>query len=229
MILRTTRWSLVRRAAFGHPALDDWAAACWYPLYAWARRTGHASDDAADAVQEFLAKICAGGLLAQADPKRGKFRSWLLTGFGNHLASHHAKATRQKRGGGADHLNFDLVEAEGFYQNDMSSADDPARVYDRGWALSLMDEALARLETHFAKSGKAPLFEALLPVLERPLPEATYAELAVQLEMGTAALRQAASRFRQRYRRYLLDVAGERLGINCEVRLTTELRELLGG
>ena len=226
--LRTTRWSLVRRATVGGRELDDWAASCWYPLYVWARGKDCTPEDAADAVQEFLGKLCAGGLLDQADPARGRFRSWLLTGFSNHLASRAAQARRIKRGGGAAHLSIDLPGMETIYQHDMASVDDPVRAYTRAWALSLMDEALARLEAHYQAGGRSDLYDALLPALEGPLPEATYEEVAARLGLGSAALRQAALRFRQRYRRLLLEVAGERLGITCEARLAEELRELLG-
>lgn len=227
-ILHTTRWSLVRRACHGARAMDEWASASWYPLYVWARRKDCSPEDAADAVQEFLGKLCAGGLLAQADPSRGKFRSWILTGFTNHLRSRHARAARQKRGGGAEHLSIDPGDAEGFYQHDMAGFGDADKAYTRAWALTLMDEAMERLELHFKSSGREDLFAALLPALERPLPDSTYEETAASLGLSGAALRQAAVRFRQRYRRLLLDVAGERLGITCEARLSEELRELLG-
>lgn len=227
-ILRTTRWSLVRRACIGAKAMNEWASASWYPLYVWARRKECSPEDAADAVQEFLGKLCTGGLLGQADPSRGKFRSWILTGFTNHLRSRHARAARQKRGAGAEHLPLDPGEAESFYQQDIAGLGDPDKAYTRAWALTLMDEALERLELHFKSSGRDALFTALLPALERPLPDSTYEETAANLGLSGPALRQAAVRFRQRYRRLLLDVAGERLGITCEAKLSDELRELLG-
>ena len=226
--MHTTRWSLVRRATVGGRAMDEWAASCWYPLYVWARRRDFSPEDAADAVQEFLGKLCTGGLLEQADPSRGRFRSWLLTGFSNHLASRRSSEGRQKRGGGAEHLSIDLPGLETLYRSDMAAVDDPVRAYTRAWALSLMDEALGRLEAYYQESGRGDLYAALLPALEGPLPESTYDEVAARLGLGPAALRQAALRFRQRYRRLLLEVAGERLGITCEALLATELRELLG-
>lgn len=227
-VLGTTRWSLVRRAVAGGDSLESWASACWYPLYTWARRKDWPPEDAADAVQEFLGKICTRGLLAQADPSRGKFRSWLLTAFGNHLSSLRLRSRRLKRGGTATHLPLDLDQMEVFFQADMAEVLDPARAYMRAWALSLMDEALARLADHFAGSNRQELFEALLPALEASLADCTYQEVADRLGMSQAAVRQAVVRFRQRYRRLLLDVAGERLGITCESRLGEELRELLG-
>jgi RNA polymerase sigma-70 factor (ECF subfamily) len=228
-ILGTTRWSLVRRAATGGESLEIWAAACWYPLYAWARRKDWEPEDAADAVQEFLGKICTRGLLAQADPARGKFRSWVLTAFGNHLSSRRSGARTLKRGGGAAHVSLDLGGLEEFYQTDMVAVTDPAQAYTRAWALTLMDEALARLADYFAAGGREALFEALLPTLEAPFADTTYEEVGARLGLSSGALRQAALRFRQRYRRLLLDVAGERLGITSEARLAEELRELLGG
>lgn len=227
-VLGTTRWSLVRRAATGGESLETWATACWYPLYAWARRKNWSPEDAADAVQEFLGKICTRGLLAQADPVRGKFRSWLLTAFGNHLASRHSNARRLKRGGSAKHLPLDIDGMEVLFQADMTSVMDPARAYKRAWALSLMDEALARLADHFAADSREEFFEALLPALESPFADTTCQDVAERLGMSHGALRQAVLRFRGRYRRLLLDVAGERLGITCEARLGEELRELLG-
>ncbi|MCU0777087.1 MAG: hypothetical protein MUF86_05395 [Akkermansiaceae bacterium] len=227
--LRTTRWSLVRQAVHGGAALEEWVRACWYPLYVFARQKGCPPEDAADAVQDFLGKICTRSLLSQVDPSRGRLRSWLLAGFTNHLSSQRARALRLKRGGEAQHFQFDRHGLETFYQNDMEHATDPVQAYSRAWALTLMDEALTRLKDHYAASGRAGLCDALLQALEEPFSETTYQESAAALGLSAAALRQAAVRFRKRYRRMLLDVAGECLGINCEARLIVELRELLGG
>lgn len=227
--LRTTRWSLVQRAAGGGGAdLDEWARASWYPLYTWARQKDWSPEDAADAVQDFLGKICNNGLLQQVDPGLGRFRSWLITGFSNHLSSRRTQALRLKRGGGMKHVPIDRRSLEVFYQTDMAAVTDAGRAYSRAWALTLMDEALARLADHYQAGGRGELFEALLPALEAPLADTTYQESATRLGLSGPALRQAAVRFRQRYRRLLLDVAGERLGITCEARLAEELRELLG-
>jgi DNA-directed RNA polymerase specialized sigma24 family protein len=227
--LPITRWSLVQRAARGTAAdLDEWAGACWYPLYVWARQKELSTEDAADAVQDFLGKICTRNLLEQVDPARGRLRSWLLAGFTNHLSSLRSQSLRLKRGGGFRHLSVDRDGLEKFYQTDMSTVADAECAYSRAWALTLMDEALARLEAHYESGGRGELFGALLPALEAPLAETTYREAGARLGLSEAALRQAAVRFRQRYRRLLLDVAGERLGITCESRLAEELREWLG-
>jgi len=227
--LRTTRWSLVQRAANGSAAdIDEWARACWYPLYAWARHKELSTEDAADAVQEFLGKVCTRNLLEQVSPARGRFRSWLLAGFSNHLSSRREHSSRHKRGGGLTHVSVDRNCLETFYRTDMAAVNDSERAYSRAWALTLMDEALARLADHYEAGGRGQLFEVLLPVLEAPFEQSTYRETSVRLGLNEATLRQAAVRFRQRYRRFLLDVAGERLGITCEARLAEELREWLG-
>jgi RNA polymerase sigma-70 factor (ECF subfamily) len=227
--MRTTRWSLVQRAAHGGGAdLNEWAQASWYPLYAWARHKDWSPEDAADAVQDFVGKICTNGLLQQVDPARGRFRSWLLAGFSNHLSSRRRHDMRLKRGGGMKHVPADEQSLEVFYQTDMAAVTDANQAYSRAWALTLMDEALARLADHYQAGGRGELFETLLPALEEPLAETTYQESAARLGLSGSALRQAAVRFRQRYRRLLLDVASERLGITCEARLAEELRELLG-
>lgn len=227
--LRTTRWSLVQRAARGGAAeLDEWVRACWYPLYVVARQKELSPEDAADTVQEFLGKVCARNLLGQVDPARGRLRSWLLAGFTNHLSTRRTRALRLKRGGGISHLSVDRHNFEKHYQSDMAAITDVDRAYSRAWALTLMDEALGRLAVHYEAGGRGALFDALLPALEGPFAKSTYRETAVRLGLNEAALRQAAVRFRQRYRRFLLDVAGERLGITCEARLAEELREWLG-
>ena len=227
-----TRWSLVRRAVVEgnapRGALDELLAIYWYPLYAWARRGGRSPEAASDGVQDFLAKVCAQNLIARADAERGKLRSWLLKSFANHLATEHERATRLKRGGAAPHVHIDWTGAEAAYLAEPALTCSPDALYARTWALSLMEEALDRVATHYAETNRTPLFDALLPALESPLPEDTYAEVATRLAMTPAALRQASVRLRQRYRRALLDLAATRLGIACEAALEEELRALLG-
>jgi RNA polymerase sigma-70 factor (ECF subfamily) len=223
-----TRWSLVRRASAGGDDLEEWISTYWYPLFIWARHQGWKAHDAADEVQAFMAKLCAGNLLAMADPARGRLRNWLLKAFRNHLG--HARESSQslKRGGGCLHLSIDLATAEAIYQNDEANIPDAETAYHRAWALTLMEEALDRLCRDHEQAGKRALFDALLPALEEPFRGDTYANVAAKLGMSSAALRQASVRFRQRYRRILLDLAGERLGISDEAKLEAELRDLLG-
>jgi RNA polymerase sigma-70 factor (ECF subfamily) len=224
-----TRWSLVKRASVCGEALDSWIGLYWYPLYAWARHRDWKPEDAADEVQDFLAKICRFRLLEQADPARGRLRSWLLKSFSNHLTSAHKREHRLKRGGGLSHVSIDWQSAETAYLADHSHTTDSDTVYARAWAMTTMEEALEQLRAHYAKTKRQKLFHALLPTLETPFPEGAYTGSCAELGMTAAAMRQAAVRFRQRYRHCLMDVAAKRLGITCEARLHQELRDLLAG
>lgn len=114
----------------------------------------HVAEDAADAVQGFMEKLCAQGLIAQIDARKGKLRSWLLAAFSNYLATSHTKATRQKRGGGAEHIAVDFTNVEAAYLAHSSGADTPERIYARTWALTLMDEALERIAQHYENYGE---------------------------------------------------------------------------
>ena len=226
-----TRWSLVRRAVTQAGALGEWLGLYWYPLYVWARRRGASEADAADGVQGFLEKLCERSLLAQADENRGRLRSWLLTAFGNHLASLKERAARKKRGGQAEHVAIDWTAVEAAYQAHLGMAPQisPEAQYARAWALTLMEEALIAVETHYAGRGQAALFAELAPALDGPLVEESFAEVAARLGTNAVALRQSVQRLRQRYRRTLLEIASERLGIQGEARVSAEIRAMLAG
>lgn len=201
----------------------------WYPLYAWARRSGMTEPDAADGVQSFLEKACAENLLAAAREERGRLRSWLLKCFQRHLNNHYRRSTAQKRGGGAVHLSIDWQGAESIYKAEPALAESPDALYTRAWAVSLMEEALQRLAAHYQSTGRTALHDVLLPALESPPPDITFAEAGAALGMTSAALRTAAVRMRHRYRTILLELAAARLGITSEVALAAELRTILGG
>jgi len=225
-----TRWSVVQRALLGGEPLNTWVGMYWFPLYAWARHRGMTPENSSDQVQEFLQRLCRKNLLAQADPARGRLRSWLLKSFNNHVSSKQRDAMRLRRGGGVTHVSFDRKLAETVYLADHHGPGfTPEQVYTRAWALTLMDEAMESLAQHYHQRGRGDLFDALAPALESPLAEDTYANLAARIGMTPAAVRQSVARMRQRYRRLLLETAGSRLGITCEVRLEAELREMLAG
>jgi DNA-directed RNA polymerase specialized sigma24 family protein len=227
--LPTTRWTLIRRASLDRCpyALSDLVHACWYPLYVWARRQQISAEDAEDAVQAFLAKLVTQDRISQADPQRGKFRSWLLAGFENHLRTERARNHRQKRGSGTSLISLDGVAAEELYLSEIPSSIPADHAYDRAWALAILDEALHRLQRHTLEGTQPHLFEVLLPCLDSAYPDSTFQEQAVPLKMKPDALRQAAVRFRKRYRQFLIEVASERLGITSEARLLVELKRIL--
>ena len=224
-----TRWSLVKRATHGGHPLETWIGLYWFPLYAWARRRGWQPEDAADEVQVFVERVARFQLLDRANPTRGRLRSWLLKAFSNHLANVHRHQQRLKRGGTAAHVQIDWQNAENVYLEEHGHVLDSDKVFARAWALTVIEEAMETLAVHYRKSGRERLFHVLLPSLEAPFSEESYANAAAELAMTGPAMRQAATRFRQRYRQILLDVAARRLGITNEARLFEELRDMLAG
>jgi DNA-directed RNA polymerase specialized sigma24 family protein len=222
---------MIRRASEQQcpDALSELVRACWYPLYVWARRQRISAEDAEDAVQAFLSKLLTQERIAQADPERGRFRSWLLSGFENHLRSERIRNKRLKRGSGATPISLDGAAAEELYLAEIPACLPADHAYDRAWALSILDEALTRLQRHTLEGNQPHLFEVLLPYLDAAHADSTFREQALRLEMKPDALRQSAVRFRKRYRHYLLEVASERLGINSEAQLLVELKRVLEG
>jgi RNA polymerase sigma-70 factor (ECF subfamily) len=127
------------------------------------------------------------------------------------------------------HLSIDWQGAETIYLTEPALSESPEVLYARAWAVSLMEEALCQLTALYDRDGRGALCKVLLPALESPLPDTTFAEAAAGLGLTAGALRSAAVRMRQRYRRILLALAAERLGVTCEAALSEELRVLLTG
>jgi RNA polymerase sigma-70 factor (ECF subfamily) len=198
----TTRWSLVRAA--GRRSSPDAGRALsllcelyWYPLYAEARRRGLSPEDAQDRVQGYFARLLEKDGLAQADQARGRFRSFLLASFGHFLANEWDRNRARKRGGGRAAVSLDAAALESRFAHEPVHPDTPEAIFDRRWALALIDRALDRLREECARTGKAGLFEVLKPALagDRAAP---YAELAVELSMTEGAIKTAVHRLRAR-------------------------------
>jgi RNA polymerase sigma-70 factor (ECF subfamily) len=205
----TTHWSLVvqaaqRRTDEGQAALAELCRIYWYPLYDFARRRGHSEEDAKDLTQGFFALLLTDGALARADPARGRFRTFLLAIFDHHRAREFARATRQKRGGGCELLSLDALQtAEARHQAEPATADSPEKIFDRKWALSLLEQTLAAVQHEYAAAGKGALIEALKVILWGGRGEVRYAAIAEQLGMTEAAIKVAVHRLRQRFREQL--------------------------
>jgi RNA polymerase sigma-70 factor (ECF subfamily) len=198
----TTRWSVVLAAGRrGRPearrALAELCEAYWYPLYAEARRRGRSAEDASDLVQGFFTRLLEKNDLAAADPTRGRFRSFLLAAFGHYLANARDSQQARKRGGGRKPISLDVAAGESRYCREAVHDETPERIYDRRWALSLIDRALVRLRDECARAGKATLFETLEPALAGDR-AASYGELAESLGMTEGAVKTAVHRLRSR-------------------------------
>jgi RNA polymerase sigma-70 factor (ECF subfamily) len=205
----TTRWSLVVSAAgrqddsAARVALAALCQAYWYPLYAYLRRQGTQAAEAEDLVQAFFAELLAKDRLAVADPDRGKFRSFLLVSLKHFQTNEYRRERAQKRGGDCQTVSLDLAGGEGRFAREPVHDLTAERVFERSWALALLDQTLAALRAEFACAGKLALFERLKEHLGGDRAAVPYRELADELGLTEGALKVAVHRFRQRWREVL--------------------------
>ena len=199
-----TRWTLILAAQRSDPAaaraLEDLARAYWYPLYAYARRRGLSASDAEDLIQSFFANLLEKHTLAAVHPGKGRFRAFLLAALQNFLANEFDKARTQKRGGGVKTISLEIETAESRYLHEPVDEVTPEKLFERRWALALLDNVLQKLEADYVARHEQSLFTTLKPLLTaNDLPE-TYATLAHSLNTTEGALKTAAHRLRRRYR-----------------------------
>jgi RNA polymerase sigma-70 factor (ECF subfamily) len=180
-------------------SLAELCEAYWYPLYAYIRRRGHDPEQARDLTQDFFARALEKGLLAEADPTRGRFRSFLRRVCADFIANRRDWEHAQKRGGGQAVLPIDTVDAEGRYALELADGLTPERIFDRSWALTLLARVLDQLGREYDEAGKAVTFEALRGVLAGEPGLTSYAAVAARLGTTEGAARVAAHRLRRRY------------------------------
>jgi RNA polymerase sigma factor (sigma-70 family) len=208
-VFATTHWSVVLMAGThgdGSPAREALARLCqtyWYPLYAYVRRRGHSAPDAQDLTQAFFAQLLQRQSLASAAPERGRFRSFLLAAMNHFLASEWRKMSAQKRGGGCQLISLDWAAAEQRFDLEPATHAAPDRIFEKQWAVTLLDGVLSRLQTDYEAEGKAALFAALRETLMGRRESQPYAELAKALGLSENAVKVAVHRLRKRYREYI--------------------------
>ena len=226
----TTRWSRVLAAAGtpsvrSHEALAELCGEYWYPLYAYARRRGYDAEDARDLTQSFFVFLLEKDRVALADPSRGRFRTFLLTAMKNFVNGEWRKREALKRGGGVQTVSIDLEAAEERYRVEPSREMGPDAIYQRRWALGLLDRAVDELRRHYQAEGKGELFEALEGSLGHDDGLLPYAELARRLGQSEGALRSAVFRLRRRWQRKIRQLVGDTVG--DESAIDDELESLL--
>jgi len=201
-----TRWSIVLAAGGEHDAtatrraLEELIQAYWFPLYAFVRRQGCQAAAAEDLVQGFLARLLEKDDLAQVDRSKGRFRSFLLAAMKNFMANERARDRALKRGGGVRVLALDSLDAEARYAVEPADEMTPDRLFDRRWALAVLEQVLARLRREFIDAGNGALFETIKDCLTPDRGKLPYAQLARRLGMTEGALKVAIHRMRRRYR-----------------------------
>jgi RNA polymerase sigma-70 factor (ECF subfamily) len=200
-----TRWSLVL-AATQRPSPESAAAlevlcrAYWHPLYAFARRCGHSPHDAQDLTQEFFARLLEKHWLETADREKGRLRTFLVVALKNFMSKEWRRESAQKRGGRQPHVPMDTAFAESGCAAAATAGLAPNEVFDRQWALTLLDLTLKRLQAEFAAAGKSGDFDTLKVCLMAEPGALDYAALSRQLGCNAGAARVAVHRIRKRFR-----------------------------
>ncbi len=189
----------------------------WHPIYAFIRRSGYGQDQARDLTQSFFTLLLEKHYLGNADQRRGRFRSFLLTAVKGFLANEWDRAHTLKRGGFQISVSIDQADAEAQCASQAADQRTPESLYERGWALSLLEQAMSRLRADFARMGKADYFEMISPLLTGATEEARYKELAQEMNMSAAALRQSVHRARRKYRELLRGEVAETVSTPEEI------------
>ena len=199
----TTKWTVVIAAADPHrtearAALVLLCEHYWYPLYVYVRRRGHSADEAQDLTQEFFVHVLEGRYLDRADPEKGRFRAFMLSSLKFFLADQGDRSRARKRGGGAV-LSLEFSSGEERYLREPAHSETPDLIFDRRWALSVLDRVMDRLRDEFAQHGRVDHFDRLKGFL---LDQAAtpYATLAQDMHTSEGALKVAVHRMRKRYR-----------------------------
>ena len=210
-------------------ALEALAALCstyWYPLYAFIRRKGHDAEAVQDLVQGFFTKLLEKGDLVGVKPEKGKFRSFLMAACTHFLANQVDHDRAKKRGGGRAPISIDRLAAERRYGSEPTHNLTAERLFERQWALALLDNVREALAAEMTRAGKARQFEALRPALLGEAERTPYTQIAADLGLTEEAARTAAHRLRRRYRELLCEEVARTLDDPREV--DAEIRSLFG-
>ncbi len=210
----TTRWSIVlaardKASPEAGRALGSLCQAYWYPLYVFVRRQGHSAHDAQDLTQEFFARFLEKDYLAAAEREKGRFRTFLIVALKRFLLNEWDRVRAQKRGGGMLHATLDSEVAENRYHDESAESLPAEQVYERRWALTLLEQALARLRADYEQGGRREEFEHLKSELTSPRGDVDYRRIASHLGMTEGAARVALHRLRKRFRQcFREEIAG---------------------
>jgi RNA polymerase sigma-70 factor (ECF subfamily) len=203
----TTHWSVVLTAqgqsAEAEAALEKLCRTYWWPLYGFVRREGYKPEDAQDLTQAFFARLLERRDLETVRQERGRLRSYLLASIKNFLSKARHREMTVKRGEGRPLVSLeDLLERERADQEPAHklSAD---RIYERRWALTLLEQVLVLLGAEYEAAGKLPLFDRLKELLAGESGQPTQAKIAAEMRMTENAVKQAFHRLRYRYRQLL--------------------------
>ena len=228
-IFSTTNWSVVLQAQGGspaaHQALERLCRTYWRPIYTFIRREGTGPDEAEDFTQEFFTMLLERRNFNAVRKEKGRLRSYLLTSLKHFLVNEHRRAVTLKRGKGQKPVP--LEELASIRSADMEPADHLSadRIYERRWALTLMEQVLRRLKDEYDAAGNAALYDLLKQLLPDEPGAPSRAQIAAELGMTDNALRQAFHRFRHRYQLLLREEISHTVAAASDVE--DELRHLI--
>lgn len=204
----TTRWSLIIQARHAdnipaRAALEELCEAYWLPVYGFMRRHSNDVHEAQDLTQGFFASLLARDALADLNPERGRFRSFLLAAAKHFVCNEWDKQTTVIRGGGVVLHSLDYEFGERELSRELSRDQSAEAIFERRWAVAMLDRVLNRLRADYELSGKTTLFECLSPFLSTDQNGKSYSGVCESLQLSPEAVRVAAHRMRKRYRQIL--------------------------
>ena len=225
----TTHWSVVLAAgrsscAQQKQALETLCQSYWFPLYAFLRRRGYDAHQAEDYTQGFFADILEKHDLRAADPERGRFRSFLLATLKHFLSDERDRAQAQKRGGGRRLLSLDFREAESQYHLEPADRLSPERLFEKSWALTVLEKTMVSLRADSARKGKEDVFDHLKVYLTIEKDDIPYRDMAEKLKMSEGSVRIAVHRLRRQYRKLLRDEIAQTVA--TEDQIDEEIEQL---
>lgn len=226
----TTRWTLVIRAGdhespAAQEALQTLCQTYWYPLYAYLRRKGHPPANAEDLVQGLFAQLLRRKALQTVTQAKGRFRSFLLASLNHYVSDERDREQAARRGGCAIKVSLDAVQAEERYALEPIERLTPRELYDRRWALTVIEEVLDRLEEDYVGRGRADFFQSAKGLIHGDDGQPSYAQRAADLGMSEGAFKMAVQRMRTRFRALLLETVSQTVAAIGDA--PEELRELL--
>jgi DNA-directed RNA polymerase specialized sigma24 family protein len=228
LVFETTRWSLVLAAGgndsqAARDALSSLCQTYWYPLYAYLRRRGLDPEDACDLTQGFLTSLIERQDFEGLRQDRGRFRAFLLASLKHYLSNWSARERTQKRGGGR--LIVPLENAEGQYVAEPEDRATPETLFERRWALTVVDRLLADLRAEWSAQGRASEFDELKACLLGQAPAGGYAAVAARLGTSEGAIKAAVHRLRRRFQSLLRQRVAETVADGRDV--DDEIRHLI--
>ena len=201
----TTHWSVITlagdaRSPQSAAALEKLCRTYWPPLYAFIRRQGHTEEDAQDLTQEFFARLLERNEFESVDPRKGKFRTFLLAALTHFLSNQRDRDRAAKRGGGQKIISLDEIKSEQLRHLEPASDLSPDKLFDARWAMTVLEQALTELRCELSANGKSAHFDELKGFLTADPGNRDYSVAATRLGATPQSVAVTVYRLRQRYR-----------------------------